>query len=108
MSDFASAKSASFSQARRSRHSGGVDPNDPTLFGEAVPYSTDRYRHERQGERKCTSIYDQRMFTNSAPSGIVPTDDRSMHKESAGHPIYGEEISAEGHAEADRIRRRER
>jgi hypothetical protein len=113
MTDFTAAKSASFSQAHRPRHSGGIDHDDPEFFGHAASRDShraaERTREQRQGEGPCSGIRDERFFSNfGGASDVKPTHDGPVHRDSGGHPVYGHEISAGSHAEADRIRRRER
>jgi hypothetical protein len=96
---------------RESPHVIGHD--DPRFFGHAASHEThraaERLREERQGEGECTGIHDPRYFSNfGGASDVKPTHDGLMHRDSGGHPVYGHEISAGSHAEADRIRRRER
>jgi hypothetical protein len=108
MTDSPSAKSA-LSKAHRPRRFGGVDPNDPALFGHSAPSSADASRAERRGEGKCTGLGDRRFFSNFSPDpGTATNAGRPVQKDAQGHPAFSENLSSAAMATADEIRRRER
>jgi hypothetical protein len=94
VTDFTSAKSASFSQAHRPRHPAGVDGDSPEYFSHDAPSSTDESRRERQGDGLPKDQFDQRYFSD------MPYR--------PGDFIFSEHLTAGAQEVADRIRRRER
>jgi hypothetical protein len=105
-------KMAAFSKAHgtRERHSGGVDPDDPALFSHAAPSSADATRRERQGDGPCTSMFDERFYSNfGGAADVKPTNaDRAIARDKEGHPVFSDNLSSGAMETADRIRRRER